>query len=124
MCPTPDDDPDCPWRCGADGVCVPEGCAVRDPDCGDGPVGAACDRDSDCAHGRCVRPGGGAALCTKRCSASDPCPDGLGCDRQGQLCLPAAASGCAAGGGGGAAAIAVLLALLVARLTRSRVVSP
>jgi len=56
-------DPDCPSECGPDGTCMPEGCAVPDPDCGsceeDGTCNAECSADPDCDAGANTDGGGG-----------------------------------------------------------------
>jgi hypothetical protein len=123
-CDNPDRDPDCPLGCRAGGTCVREGCAVRDPDCGDKVAGEACTGGNECLSGVCA-PNGSARVCADRCGTGDSCGDGFTC--MGGLCLgtPAAeggGGGCAvaAGGRSGWLATLSLLALVAVRRRRPR----
>ncbi len=132
LCPNPDDDPDCPRGCGAEGTCV-AGCPAPDPDCGDPcgaeghciedcqardpdcraplPLGASCARDFDCGDAVCWR-----GVCAARCP-NGVCGNGFHCrpTQRFAVCETATAAdpeGCSvAGGGGWALALVALVAL-------------
>jgi Big-like domain-containing protein len=64
-----------------------------------GDLGNACAANTDCNQdGVCAAPAGGAAICTRACGSSAPCPAGFDCvttpDYQQQCARPAEDSGC------------------------------
>jgi hypothetical protein len=87
-----------------------------------GDLGNACHDTSECnSGGVCASPSGGAALCTRACSPSIPCPSGFDCvttpNYEMQCARPAQDSGCNVGRG---TPDAWLLAALVVWVDRRR----
>lgn len=121
-CPDVDLDPDCPVNCKKDNICQRNGCPVKDPDCGDKAVGAACAANNDCMTSLCV-----AKVCAAACNATTACGSGFTCtsnvclkeDGGGGGCATVAGSSGGSGSGGGYAGLLALgAALLVARRRR------
>jgi MYXO-CTERM domain-containing protein len=51
------------------------------------PLGDRCKSADRCESGTCADFGGGEQLCTKQCTAEQPCPEGFGCESG--YCYPA-----------------------------------
>lgn len=121
-CAQPDRDPDCPVGCLGNGVCVRTGCAEKDPDCGEKPMGMTCASNSECASDLCVVDGK-EKVCVERCGTDRSCADGFACASPSNVCLPSEGGGCAVAPSRGASPggwLALLLAGLAGAWRRRR----